>query len=176
MTDKPSEPIAQGQREAIARATGILSGELRGSVAEFLGWLTGLTPPSDQESIPPEMRQAFDKMLGRLVEASKHFALATLPQPPAEKSDSQKHIVAAQPSVVACREAAIEECAKYLEKIGAKYHQYRDLPMHLRALALAPSAQEGERGPLCSCKASKRGGQHMAWCPALSRPMRGGDQ
>ena len=57
-----------------SRDEDILSAELRGSTAEFLGWLTGLLPPSDRESIPPEMRPAFDKMLGRIVAAAKRYS------------------------------------------------------------------------------------------------------
>lgn len=56
------------------RAKDILAAELRGSTAEFLGWLTGLTPPSDKEAIPPELRPAFDKMLARICAAAETFA------------------------------------------------------------------------------------------------------
>jgi len=28
---------------------------------------------------------------------------------------------------------------------------------------------------LCSCKASERDGQHMAWCPSLTRPQHSGE-
>lgn len=56
------------------RAKDILAAELRGSTAEFLGWLTGLKPPADRESIPHELRPAFDKMLGRICAAAETFA------------------------------------------------------------------------------------------------------
>lgn len=36
------------------------------------------------------------------------------------------------------RESAIEECAKHLEKIGARYHDGRDLVEMLRLLKLQP--------------------------------------
>jgi len=49
------------------RERDILHAELRGSTTEFLGWLTGLKPPEDKESIPPEMRAAFDRMVDRLM-------------------------------------------------------------------------------------------------------------
>lgn len=58
----------------MTRAKDILAAELRGSTAEFLGWLTGLTPPDTQESIPPEMRPAFEKMLGRICSAAETYA------------------------------------------------------------------------------------------------------
>lgn len=66
------------------RAREILSAELRGSTAEFLGWLTGLKPPEEKESIPPEMRPAFDKMLKRLTDAAEQYAGAAASSPPRE--------------------------------------------------------------------------------------------
>ena len=36
--------------------------------------------------------------------------------------------------------------------------------------ALSITSTDGERRPLCSCKASQRGGEHMTWCPSLTSP------
>jgi hypothetical protein len=64
MTDTAKELLELTERERE-----ILLAEIRGSAAEFLGWLTGLTPPADKEAIPPELRPAFDKMCNRLADA-----------------------------------------------------------------------------------------------------------
>jgi hypothetical protein len=58
----------------MSRERDILAAELRSSTAEFLGWLTGLKPPSDQEAIPVEMRPAFEKMCNRLALAAEQYA------------------------------------------------------------------------------------------------------
>ena len=58
----------------MSRERDILAAELRSSAAEFLGWLTGLKPPSDQEAIPVEMRPAFEKMCNRLALAAEQYA------------------------------------------------------------------------------------------------------
>jgi hypothetical protein len=78
------------------------------------------------------------------------------------------------------RAAAIEECAKVLDNAAQDWHRIRDPGMannaksyakQIRALAV-PSTMRASP-PLCSCKASQRDGQHMAWCPSLSSPNRG---
>jgi hypothetical protein len=62
----------------MSRERDILAAELRSSTAEFLGWLTGLKPPSDQEAIPVEMRPAFEKMCNRLALAAEQYAAARI--------------------------------------------------------------------------------------------------
>ena len=122
----------------MSRERDILAAELRGSTAEFLGWLTGLKPPSDREAIPVEMRPAFEKMCNRLALAAEQYA--------ADRIEALEALVSDFQDVLDRGAARIEALEAALRKIDTHLDNFGYLPnMKARKVARAALSPEQDK-------------------------------